>query len=174
MEDVLHCNRLECRKNLGSEAVVTTCSHIFCLTCANKYFTETRSCPACEASLDQPDDVVVSFLNPSADYRTSVLAGLAPGIVMEIASRSLSFWQYQCSQEAMFQRLVLKNAQERATTLEAQLRTTISEANNQLAVLQTKVNDLTQEVKGEKRVSYELREKLRSASKDYERLKVCG
>ncbi len=29
----------------------------------------------------------------------SVLAGLSPNIVMEIASRSLSFWQYQCSQE---------------------------------------------------------------------------
>ncbi|PWN39065.1 hypothetical protein IE81DRAFT_274562, partial [Ceraceosorus guamensis] len=64
------------------KAVVTTCSHIFCLKCANDLFTSARACPACETQLTEPDDVVVSSLQPSADYRTSVLAGLSPQIIM--------------------------------------------------------------------------------------------
>ncbi|EPQ26575.1 uncharacterized protein PFL1_05896 [Pseudozyma flocculosa PF-1] len=135
------------------------------VSCANELFTIERACPACEAVLDRPDDVVVSSLNPSADYRSvsgptsasvfaisdaqdrsapkldtriwadtnrvetsagdidqSVLAGLAPAIVMEIAARSLQFWQYQCSQEAAFQAMILRNAQEKNAVLEQRLQ----------------------------------------------------
>ncbi|KAN0063309.1 hypothetical protein ACQY0O_004473 [Thecaphora frezii] len=72
---------------------------------------------------DRPDDVVVSSLNPSADYRASVLAGLSPSIVIEIAARSLQFWQYQCSQEAAFQSMILRNAQEKNAILEKRMQT---------------------------------------------------
>lgn len=68
--------------------------------------------------------VLASSLNPSVDYRTvsrpeftrgndldvlsdchlssdlqSVLAGLAPDVIIDIAGRSLGFWTYQQSQE---------------------------------------------------------------------------
>ncbi|KAK0524471.1 hypothetical protein OC834_005532 [Tilletia horrida] len=103
MDDTLYCNWLKCRKplHIHGQAVVTTCSHIFCVSCANELFGANKSCPACEATLDRPDDVVISSLNPSTDYRTSVLAGLAPSITMEIATRSISFWTYQKSQEVI-------------------------------------------------------------------------
>jgi E3 ubiquitin-protein ligase CCNP1IP1 len=52
------------------KAVVTTCCHIFCVQCATDLFTAARVCPACGASLAEPDDVVVSSLAPSADYRS--------------------------------------------------------------------------------------------------------
>ncbi|PWN25846.1 hypothetical protein BDZ90DRAFT_233858 [Jaminaea rosea] len=101
MDESLHCNWLKCRKSLLVEgkAVATTCSHIFCVSCAETLFNGNKQCPACKTVLDQPDDVVLSSLNPSADYRTSVLAGLAPDVVVDIAARSLAFWQYQTSQE---------------------------------------------------------------------------
>jgi E3 ubiquitin-protein ligase CCNP1IP1 len=38
-------------------------------------------------------------LNPSEDYKTSILSGLSPTIVMEIAGRGLAFWNYQMAQE---------------------------------------------------------------------------
>lgn len=46
-----------------------------------------------------PDDVVVTNLNPTEDYKTSVLSGLNPNVIMECAGRALSFWAYQTTQE---------------------------------------------------------------------------
>lgn len=67
--------------------------------CANELFNASRLCPACETSLTEPDDVVVCSLHPTNDYKTSVLSGLSPSLIMEICSRALSFWQYQVHQE---------------------------------------------------------------------------
>jgi E3 ubiquitin-protein ligase CCNP1IP1 len=53
--------------------------------------------------LINPDDVVVTNLNPTEDYKTSVLSGLNPNTIMECAGRALSFWAYQTAQE-MFDR----------------------------------------------------------------------
>jgi E3 ubiquitin-protein ligase CCNP1IP1 len=47
-----------------------------------------------------PDDAVVAQLNPSEDYKTSVLSGLTPTVIMECAGRALGFYSYQASQEA--------------------------------------------------------------------------
>jgi E3 ubiquitin-protein ligase CCNP1IP1 len=49
--------------------------------------------------LTNPDDVVVTNLNPTEDYKTSVLSGLSPNVIMECAGRALSFWAYQTTQE---------------------------------------------------------------------------
>lgn len=80
-------------------------SHIFCLECANRLQLshppagQRPVCPACDAHLTNPDDAVITNLNPTEDYKTSLLSGLSPGIIMECAGRGLSFWTYQTSQE---------------------------------------------------------------------------
>ncbi|KAK0547277.1 hypothetical protein OC846_004923 [Tilletia horrida] len=61
-------------------------------------------------------------LNPSADYRTSVLAGLAPSITMEIATRSISFWVYQKSQEIAGLEKELANEKRKTKDLQDSLR----------------------------------------------------
>lgn len=63
-------------------------------------------CPACDGHLRNPDDIVVANLNPTEDYKTSVLSGLSPNIVMECAARALSWWAYQTSQEMLVELLV--------------------------------------------------------------------
>jgi len=127
MESTLRCNTLNCRKEVNIQAVVTTCrygyspslrpplycyslsfSHVFCLECANRCRLTTneqrdhvRICPACDIQLINPDDVVATNLNPTEDYKTSVLSGLSPNIIMECAGRALSFWAYQTTQEML-------------------------------------------------------------------------
>jgi E3 ubiquitin-protein ligase CCNP1IP1 len=54
---------------------------------------------ACNGDLSKPDDAVIAVLDPSEDYKTSVLSGLSPNIIMECAGRALSFWAYQTTQE---------------------------------------------------------------------------
>lgn len=80
-------------------------SHIFCIDCANRQSLQavrdghTIACPACGSVLARPDDAVVAVLNPTEDYKTSVLSGLSPAIIMECAGRALGFWSFQMVSE---------------------------------------------------------------------------
>ncbi|KAL8732533.1 MAG: hypothetical protein Q9166_002747 [cf. Caloplaca sp. 2 TL-2023] len=94
MDFALRCNNLKCRAQLTEQAVVTTCS--LGLDAAP---TGHRICPACETSLPNPDDAVSTQLNPTEDYKTSVLSGLNPSTIVECAGRGLAFWSYQSTQE---------------------------------------------------------------------------
>jgi E3 ubiquitin-protein ligase CCNP1IP1 len=86
-------------------SVSSILSHIFCLDCANRLQLSNSPsgqrpvCPACTAQLLNPDDAVIANLNPTEDYKTSVLSGLSPTVIMECAGRALSFWGYQITQE---------------------------------------------------------------------------
>lgn len=96
-------------------------SHIFCTECAAHFnlagpgssgrHQQHHVCPACQASLPNPDDAVVADLNPSEDYKTSVLSGLSPTVIIECASRALSFWAYQTTQEVFVKYYVLPTTQ---------------------------------------------------------------
>lgn len=72
------------------------CGHHTGLTGASR---DQRVCPACHTHLSRPDDVTLANLNPSEDYKTSVLSGLSPEAIMECAGRGLSFWSYQMAQD---------------------------------------------------------------------------
>lgn len=102
----LRCNVIPCRSPLDQRAVVTTCSHIFCVSCAEATGLATldqhfgaRVCPACNTNLPTVDDAVLTLVNPPDEYKTSVLSGMSPTIIMEIASRGMAFWHYQATQE---------------------------------------------------------------------------
>ncbi|OTA63136.1 hypothetical protein K449DRAFT_329426 [Hypoxylon sp. EC38] len=145
MEHVLRCNALKCRKELGERALVTTCSHIFCVDCAARLgltgprHEHRNSCPACGSHLTSPDDAVISNLNPSEDYKTSVLSGLSPNIIMECASRALSFWAYQATQEVVYQEHLSKALTEKYSSLNVHLDKVINEANLEITNLQNKL-----------------------------------
>lgn len=98
-----------------------------------------RTCPACDAQLQNPDDVVVADLNPSEDYKTSVLSGLGPTMIMECASRGLAFHNYQTSQEIIYQEHLAKGLTEKYNSLSHQMDQLIHDANAQIKVLQDKV-----------------------------------
>ena len=85
-------------------ALVDNCSHIFCLRCADdlgltRAAAGERSCPACNQHLPNNDDAVTTSLQPTEDYKTSVLSGLDPTTIMECAGRAFAFWSYQTAQE---------------------------------------------------------------------------
>ncbi|KAG1791436.1 uncharacterized protein HD556DRAFT_655782 [Suillus plorans] len=172
MDAELRCNRLTCRKTLIDKAVVTTCSHIFCVDCANELFNASRLCPACETSLTEPDDVVVCSLHPTNDYKTSVLSGLSPSLIMEICSRALSFWQYQVHQENSFQQAVIRNLNDKQAQLQKQLDNVIREANGEINLLSNKVAELERDMELERRKVHELQDSSREREKEYQKLKA--
>ncbi|EDR14743.1 uncharacterized protein LACBIDRAFT_305749 [Laccaria bicolor S238N-H82] len=125
MDPDLKCNRLTCRRPLSNKAVVwiTTLT----VECANELFNASRLCPACETTLTEPDDVVLCSLQPTNDYKTSVLSGLTPSTILEICSRAISFWQYQIHQESSFQQAVVRNVNDKNAQLQKQLENVVRE-----------------------------------------------
>lgn len=63
-------------------------------------------------ALLEQDDIVQTALNPPEAYKTSVLSGLSPQLILDIATRAMHFWQYQKQQEAAFQAYITRDAQE--------------------------------------------------------------
>ncbi|KAG9251821.1 uncharacterized protein F5Z01DRAFT_626503 [Emericellopsis atlantica] len=157
MEHTLTCNNLKCRTELAEKALVTTCSHIFCLECAQQLGITAQSsnrritCPACREVLSNPDDAVITKLNPSEDYKTSVLSGLSPDVIMECAGRALSFWTYQTNQEICYQRHLYKTLTDKYSVLNLQLDKTVNDANAELESLHQKHETLTAECEGMRR-----------------------
>lgn len=144
MEHALRCNDTKCRLELRERALVTTCSHIFCVECAsrsgfNASAPEHRRCPACQSQLPRPDDAMITNLNPSEDYKTSVLSGLSPEAIMECAGRALSFWSYQMTQDLTWESHRCKVLTSRYADLSTSLDNIIGDANAQLTALQNKV-----------------------------------
>ncbi|RHZ63680.1 hypothetical protein CDV55_107251 [Aspergillus turcosus] len=147
MDFYLRCNALKCRSQLKEQAVVTTCSHIFCLPCADTLGLSRpthgeRRCPACQTVLVNPDDAASTVLNPSEDYKTSVLSGLDPNTIMECASRALVFWAYQTTQEIFYQEYLGKSLTEKYSTLNTHMDRVIHNANTEISTLQAKLNDM--------------------------------
>ncbi|KAH7327847.1 hypothetical protein B0I35DRAFT_2539 [Stachybotrys elegans] len=151
MEHSLNCNAISCRKPVGDRAVVTSCSHIFCLDCANSvnlpgHDPHTRSeCPACKAHLPHPDDAVISNLVPGEEYKSIVLCGLSPNVIMECAGRALSFWAYQTTHEIYWQQCLNSKLANRFTKLNMEYTKSMNEAKAQVETLQNQISDLLHE-----------------------------
>lgn len=138
--------------------------HIFCLPCADTLGLShpthgERRCPACQTILVNPDDAASTVLNPSEDYKTSVLSGLDPNTIMECASRALVFWAYQATQEMcvlpifpidfcinfltgdrFYQEYLGKSLTEKYSTLNTHMDRVIHNANAEISALQAKLN----------------------------------
>lgn len=145
MEHTLTCNNLKCRSELTDHALVTTCSHIFCVNCADSLGVTDQtanrrtSCPACKSQLSNPDDAVITNLKPSEEYKTSVLSGLSPNVIMECAGRALGFWAYQATQDICYQQFLYKTMSEKYSGLHIQLDKTVNDANTEIESLQQKL-----------------------------------
>ncbi|EKV15820.1 hypothetical protein PDIG_12730 [Penicillium digitatum PHI26] len=142
--------------------------HIFCHGCAeslelSRPTTSNRLCPACQTVLLNPDDAVSTILNPTEDYKTSVLSGLDPNTIMECAGRALAFWAYQSTQEMSaspprhkndtmrlpktdlsrcYQEYRAKTLTEKYASLNTQMDKVIHNANTEILSLQNKLSDM--------------------------------
>ncbi|ESZ95401.1 hypothetical protein SBOR_4257 [Sclerotinia borealis F-4128] len=152
MDFILRCNALKCRKELNDHAVATTCR---------------ATCPACDMHLPNPDDVVVTNLNPSEDYKTSVLSGLNPSVIMECAGRALSFWAYQTTQEIVYQEYLAKSLTDKYSTLNSHMDKIIHDANSEISNLRNKMMAMNTDQDALRRKNEELNHILREKNKKF-------
>ncbi|KAJ3321771.1 hypothetical protein HDV06_003920 [Boothiomyces sp. JEL0866] len=114
------------------------------MECGQKYFQEAMICPACETNLTQRDDVVITDLNPTEDYKSSVLSGLRP-------------------EEAAYQEIVQRGLNEKCNDYERKMQLLIREANQELA-------GLLKEREMERRRHHELTEQFAEKSRQFQKL----
>eukprot|EP00049_Salpingoeca_infusionum_P015249 m.293040 g.293040 ORF g.293040 m.293040 type:complete len:268 (-) comp15846_c0_seq17:3711-4514(-) len=96
---ILVLPKAQCFKVEMTAAWVTRCSHFFCSKCGDAAFdkTSTADCPFCKTPLLEEHDVFQTQLNPTEAMRSMALAGLMPETIMELATRGLAFFTFQCS-----------------------------------------------------------------------------
>ncbi|KAI9375510.1 cyclin [Aspergillus egyptiacus] len=175
MDFYLRCNSLSCRASLKERAVVTTCSHIFCFQCAESLGLSRpgggeRRCPACQSTLVNPDDAVATVLNPTEDYKTSVLSGLDPNTIMECAGRALLFWTYQTTQEIFYQEFLGKTLTDKYTNLNTQMDKVIHNSNTEISTLQGKLADMQAAQEQLRKKNQELVEMYREKCKKFSQI----
>ncbi|OXV10166.1 hypothetical protein Egran_02073 [Elaphomyces granulatus] len=146
-DSYLRCNNLKCRTPLDDRAVITTCSHIFCLQCAphtglSRHVTQDRHCPACHASLLNDDDTFSVVLNPTEEHKNTVLCGLDPNTILECVARALSFWSYQTTQETIYQEYLNKSLTDKYRALEVQMDNMATDANSKITNLQNQLSEM--------------------------------
>lgn len=131
---VLKCNNIKCRLPLAhkEEACVTKCSHIFCNACATTIFHASPICPACQTVMDSPNDIISVSLALTDEYKSVILAGLSPAVIMDICSRAMSFWTYQATQELQFQQAVAENQKEKLRVTESRASSAITNIREKL------------------------------------------
>ncbi|KAK6096473.1 hypothetical protein MT418_003305 [Batrachochytrium dendrobatidis] len=142
------------------------------MDCGSLAFSQAMVCPACETSLTQRDDIVVSELNPTEDYKSSVISGLRPDLIIEIVGRAISFWVYQVSQEAAYQAMVRKDLDDQCSKLERQLQSLVREANQEIAALQESLSSTVKTNELEKRRHHELAEQFAEKTRQFQKLQA--
>lgn len=117
-------------------------------------------------------DIVINDLNPTEDYKSSILAGLSPSVIMDIASRALSFHVYQLSQEALFKDMTNKSLSEQVMSYERQVQTFQRETSQKENAYVDKIASLESDYQLEKKRIGELSEQLHERNRQFQKLMV--
>ncbi|XP_065829501.1 E3 ubiquitin-protein ligase CCNB1IP1-like [Oscarella lobularis] len=175
MDVDLLCNSKKCRKRLGKYAWVTSCSHIFCDEDGTREFSKSATpvCPACETALSgQQQDIVRVDIEPSDQYKSMVLAGQRPEVVMEICSRAISFWSYQACYERTYQEYVSSHAKEKCAQLKQHYEQALSRSQSELQSLKQQLLGVKKENDEEKKRYSDISEKLLERNRQYQKLQA--
>ncbi|XP_075229902.1 E3 ubiquitin-protein ligase CCNB1IP1-like isoform X2 [Lycorma delicatula] len=130
----LHCNFKNCGIAITSFAWVTSCSHAFCEEHIDQEPDLGKKCLACDTPLKSKYDIVRADLNPSEEFKSMVLAGLRPEIIMDIVSRGIGFWCHQMFQEKMIHKAKALQIETHLNQIESSYETLIVKMKNDLQV----------------------------------------
>ncbi|KAM5354343.1 hypothetical protein ACJ41O_000992 [Fusarium nematophilum] len=148
-------------------------SHMLCIECAHQYgvvgeqAARRETCPACHLQLTMPDGAVIMNLNPSEEYKSTVLSGLSPNIIMDCASRALSFWAYQVTQELRYEKFQSKELNDKYTSLNLQLENTTSQSSSELEVVRHRLTNLQAEQESLRLQNAELRQSCKDQNRRF-------
>ncbi|KAK5107876.1 hypothetical protein LTR62_000586 [Meristemomyces frigidus] len=116
------------------------------------------------------DDAVLAKLQPSEDYKTSVLSGLSPALIMECAGRALAFYSYQAAQEVIYQDFLARSLTDKYANLSTEMDKIIHDANAEIVNLRDKLSIMHVEQKTLEQKNYDLENQIKLKSKTQQQL----
>jgi E3 ubiquitin-protein ligase CCNP1IP1 len=111
-------------------------------------------------------------LKPSEEWKSMIISAQKPEVIAEICGRAISFWTYQMHQECCYQELLLKNFQERKTSNEKSLQTSIMQLKNELLGAQESIADLNKQVEIGKRKEADLLDQMNEKSRQMKKMQL--
>ncbi|CAI6343008.1 unnamed protein product [Macrosiphum euphorbiae] len=159
-ETNLICNYKKCRKDLNSFAWVTSCSHIFCDYDGSRTFNREKKCPCCNEVLNRRLDIVQINLNPDESFKSMILCGLRPEVVMDISLRAVSFWNYQMTQEKIIQTSSMKRLQAKFEQVKINMETMEYQFQKNILIETKKSESALKDAELQRRKTQEIEEKL--------------
>lgn len=168
------CNFRKCRKTLPNQAWITTCSHAFCVEHGKKEFKRNAdnslTCPACGTELRDKFDVIQADLKPSETFKSIVLAGMKPDIIMDIAMRAMSFWSYQVEQETLYQENVAKHTREKLQCMEEINTLNLQKLKAELETCKRKLTSMQSEYNKKRKQAEDLTARLEEKTRKIQKL----
>ncbi|CEP12193.1 hypothetical protein [Parasitella parasitica] len=116
------------------------------------------------------EDIILIQLNPTEEYKSSVLAGLKPEIILDISMRAIAFYEYQTSQEIAFRSMIQKNIQEKYKMLKDQFNIATRDFTHINKVEKEKTMALMKDFEMEKLKSQQFAAKFEEKSKQFQKL----
>ncbi|XP_057317494.1 E3 ubiquitin-protein ligase CCNB1IP1-like [Hydractinia symbiolongicarpus] len=172
VDNDLVCNFKKCRKRLVNIAWVTSCSHTFCDEDGTREFSKSFVCPACDTNLNGKHDIVRHELQPNEQYKSMILAGLKPEIIMEIASRAIAFWTYQAQQEKLYHEYASAKNKESRDKLEHYFEQLVNKLQVELKSVKVDLSAKSKELNETKRRFNELSEQHQEKSRQHQKLQI--
>nr|CAH8857705.1 unnamed protein product [Trichobilharzia regenti] len=157
---MLTCNYRKCRQLLGTDAIATSCQHIFCATHSPLHLKTSDGmfqCPACKSRLHENTDIYEVNLKPCEQFRGMILIGQTPETVLDICRRAIGFYSTQTAQEVKYLEYAIYKLQEEYKSTETQFKSVLSNYGQKVKSLQNERDSLQKECE-------ELRDKLVSSS----------
>ncbi|XP_042868362.1 uncharacterized protein LOC122250799 [Penaeus japonicus] len=171
--ELLLCNFRRCRRPLDSVAWVTFCSHIFCPEDGkNLRQTPPGECPACGTKLTLQSDVLRVELDPTEQFKSMILAGLQPEVIMEVCQRGLAFWTYQVNQERTYQQHVVKRLRERMQEMQSYYEQVVRGRDDQLTAVRRQLEGARRDHEKCKEQREAVSERLAEKTRQYQRLQT--
>ncbi|XP_061433328.1 E3 ubiquitin-protein ligase CCNB1IP1 isoform X1 [Lethenteron reissneri] len=169
-QEFMLCNIKTCRSKISGFAWVTSCSHIFCDEDGAKEFNKSLTCPACNTDVSGKYDIVRHEVDPPEEYKSMVLSGLRPDIILEICSRAMSFWTSQVHQELLFQEHVNSKAKTRMSQVLKHYKQQIQDMTMEISNLIQAISIVKKKQKTYKAHYIEASEMLLKKNKQHQKL----
>ncbi|KAG2194022.1 hypothetical protein INT47_009913 [Mucor saturninus] len=178
-EPDIHCNVVKCRKPLSAEQRV--CKYIQTYNYSLNHNHDRPAlplvrelvCPACHTTLSEgSDDIIITQLNPTEEYKSSVLAGLKPDIILDVCARAIAFYEYQTSQELAFRAVIQKSTQEKYNELRNKSELMQRDLIHMIKVEREKQKAIINDYETEKKKSQQIYSKLEDKTKQFQKLQT--
>lgn len=109
-------------------------------------------------------------VKPTDEWKSLVLAGQCPEVILDISSRAISFWSYQMHQEQVYVEMEMKEVQEKWVATERFYQNTIVQLKGEISTLSDKCTEQGKQMEEQKRREAETVEQVVEKTRQLKKL----